>query len=445
MKASEFEAPENVADAPDPIIPIEKSFYLTSDKNITYKILLKNQNEYLKIQTKYKLIFPEKIYEKELTLNDLRKCGFFKICDNINDAIEELYYHISLGKYTLIEQTNELILTVGLPIKRFKEIVINIPQKPIDFHNVLNEIFVMIQSQSNEMNYLKNMINSQKNYIDFLEKKINILIEDRCFSKKTIDLINNIEFEYENNNNNNNFCILNENENEEKENIENENEINRKFEEERKNQEEKEKLKKKEKKKEFFDLVDFLNERNNEQEDNMILIKNNSNLLVSNEEDIKNIKNWLSQQYNDVQSNKINTYLLYSTAKDEKSNLIFHNKCDKQGMSIVYIMTDKNQKFGGFTSQNWESSEELLSKYDTKSFLFNLNTKTIFNNLASDRKIINCQKNIGPDFTEIKIPDIKLLKGFICCNDIFFNKDNKIIRENEFNIKLLEVYKVVIN
>ena len=177
----------------------------------------------------------------------------------------------------------------------------------------------------------------------------------------------------------------------------------------------------------------------------MILIKNSSNLLVSNEEDIINIKKWLSQQYNDVQSNKINTYLLYSTAKDEKSNLIFHNKCDKQGMSIVYIMTDKNQKFGGFTSQNWESSEELLSKYDTKSFLFNLNTKTIFNNLASDRKIINCQKNIGPDFTEIKIPDIKLLKGFICCNDIFFNKDNKIIRENEFNIKLLEVYKVVIN
>lgn len=438
---NEFEAPENVADAPDPIIPIEKSFFLTSDKNISYKFYFKNQNEYLKIQTKYNLIFPEKIYEKELTLIDLRKCGFFKICDNINEAIEELYFYISLGKYTLIEQTNELVLTVGLPIKRYKEIVINIPLKHIDFHNVLNEIFVMIQSQSNEMNYLKNMINSQKNYINFLEKKINILIEDKCLSKKTLDLINNIEFEYENNNNK--FCLLNENE--EKENIENETENNRKFEEERKNEEEKEKFKKKEKKKEFYDLVDFLNERNNEQEDNMILMKNNSNLLVSNEEDIKSIKNWLSQQYNNVENNKINVILLYSTGKDEKSNLTFHNKCDKQGMSIVYIMTDKNQKFGGFTSQNWESCEELLSKFDTKSFLFNLNTKEIFINSASDRKIINCQKNIGPDFTEIKIPDIKLLKGFVRCDDIFFSQNNKIIRENEFNIKLLEVYKVIIN
>lgn len=48
--------------------------------------------------------------------------------------------------------------------------------------------------------------------------------------------------------------------------------------------------------------------------------------------------------------------LVYKAFDDGDKAKIFHEKCDKLNMSLVLIETDKDVRFGGFTTKSWEGN-----------------------------------------------------------------------------------------
>ena len=53
----------------------------------------------------------------------------------------------------------------------------------------------------------------------------------------------------------------------------------------------------------------------------------------------------------------------------------FHEKCDNIPNTLVVIKSNKNRRFGGFTSEVWESDHLGKRKADKNAFLFSLDKK----------------------------------------------------------------------
>ena len=87
---------------------------------------------------------------------------------------------------------------------------------------------------------------------------------------------------------------------------------------------------------------------------------------------------------------------LYQATIDGDEALDFHSKCDGIPNTLVLIKSAENRRFGGFTTQIWESSDQKW-KDDENAFLFCLDKKTIYP-YKNDGKAISCSKYTGPIF-----------------------------------------------
>ena len=93
-----------------------------------------------------------------------------------------------------------------------------------------------------------------------------------------------------------------------------------------------------------------------------------------------------------------NLKILYKASKDGDSPKIFHDKCDDIINTLCIYKSKKNRRFGGFTTQKWNSASGEYIK-DKNSFLFSLDKKKIYPN--NPRKCaIFCSPNCGPSFGE---------------------------------------------
>jgi len=70
-----------------------------------------------------------------------------------------------------------------------------------------------------------------------------------------------------------------------------------------------------------------------------------------------------------------------------------HNKCDNQGITIIFIETTKGYKFGGYTELEWEKAGD--SKKNKSTFLFSLNNKQKYSP-GNDNGIIYCTQSYCP-------------------------------------------------
>ena len=75
----------------------------------------------------------------------------------------------------------------------------------------------------------------------------------------------------------------------------------------------------------------------------------------------------------------------------------FHFKCDNKSNTLVFIQSKGNKRFGGFTSNFWESPSKELFKDDNKAFVFSLDKQKIYE-YKNDKRAIKCNKNYGPCF-----------------------------------------------
>ena len=92
---------------------------------------------------------------------------------------------------------------------------------------------------------------------------------------------------------------------------------------------------------------------------------------------------------------KIKTQLLYKGSRDGWNYNDFHSRCDNKGPSVTLFYTSEGRKCGGFTSQSWDS--KTLRKFDSKSFIFSLDNKSVFP-INNPEIAIYCGSNIGPAF-----------------------------------------------
>ena len=65
--------------------------------------------------------------------------------------------------------------------------------------------------------------------------------------------------------------------------------------------------------------------------------------------------------------------------------------------TLVLIHSKKNNRFGGFTSNIWESTSNEVFKDDKNAFVFSLDKQKIYS-YKNDGKAIRCHKYYGPCF-----------------------------------------------
>ena len=130
---------------------------------------------------------------------------------------------------------------------------------------------------------------------------------------------------------------------------------------------------------------------------------------------------------------------IWDKAKD------FHEKCDKLNMSLVLIETDKDVRFGGFTTQSWEG--HCLKKKDNNAFVFSLETNKIYD-IIPNQPAIGCYPKFGPVFLgcQIRINDNFFTKGGTTCHkglNYRTTEDYELNNgEQKFLIKDIEVYSI---
>ena len=123
----------------------------------------------------------------------------------------------------------------------------------------------------------------------------------------------------------------------------------------------------------------------------------------------------------------------------------FHLICDNLTMSLVIIETDKNIKFGGFTTKTWKGNN--LKKIDNDAFVFNLGTNSIFDVIKYE-PAIGCYPKFGPVFfgCQIRIYDNFFTKGGTTCHKGLNYKTTKDYElnngEQKFLVKDMEIYGI---
>jgi hypothetical protein len=168
---------------------------------------------------------------------------------------------------------------------------------------------------------------------------------------------------------------------------------------------------------------------------------------IMNKYDIDFVINLISKKFNQ----KIKKlYLCYRGSDHGDLAENFHKKCDYIKNIIILIKTKENKKFGGFSTESWETNAEIpIHKNDKNAFIFSLDNYRFFNIIKSENALY-CSKKLGPVFGngEIFIPD-NFYKNVAHCNEKeiykgpFKNENNEPLSdEKEFYVAEIEAYKI---
>ena len=201
---------------------------------------------------------------------------------------------------------------------------------------------------------------------------------------------------------------------------------------------------------------------------NIISYANNIVLFNSKIEFDENlIKSWLNNK-------NFIAELIFRKTENGSSPKDFHNKCDNQGITIIFIETSKGNKFGGYTELGWEGTG---AKKDKNTFLFSFDNKEKYI-AKNDFNSIYCEDTYGPIFgnfdeakkrkfkkEKVQAENVKKLSDYnskyfhfeIYFDDsldagkffrgdenkhtFFFN--NNILGGENWEVKELEVYKII--
>ena len=135
-------------------------------------------------------------------------------------------------------------------------------------------------------------------------------------------------------------------------------------------------------------------------------------LIIKDMKDIDFIIKKINLLYAEHDLKFHNIELIYSATEDGDACTIFHSMCDGTSPLLVFIKTNKGLRFGGFTSESFESSTTYKGKVDDNAFIFSLDKKKIFE-VEKGKKAICCYKNYGPVFYGYEYCNIYLVGNFL--------------------------------
>jgi len=143
-------------------------------------------------------------------------------------------------------------------------------------------------------------------------------------------------------------------------------------------------------KNEIKEIKKILEPINKKFQEDKIIINSKSVIMKENEFNLINlaIKSRLNKDIKELKK-------LYQATIDGDGVINFHSKCDNIPNTLVLIKSAGNRRFGGFTTQTWDSSGNY--KDDKNAFLFSLDKQRIYS-YKNNGCAIFCGKDYGPTF-----------------------------------------------
>jgi len=167
-------------------------------------------------------------------------------------------------------------------------------------------------------------------------------------------------------------------------------------------------------------------------------------MIIDNQQQLLFIINTISSK---VKKTVKKLYLCYRATSDGDKAISFHEKCDRLKNIIILISTNNDKKFGGFSSESWDSNSQELWKKDEDAFIFSINNYKYYS-IINPEKALFCHKDYGPGFGngEILIPDNFFLAPSSCLekNNCYELNENSFPLSGikEFYITQIEAYKI---
>ena len=345
-----------------------KKIEIISDKNNKILIEMTILNSKLYIAGKHLTTeqYPNKKFEKYYSLDDIKNINnFFYSYKEMEEILDEIDYFIQLKTPKVNEETNKMILSIEIPSKKFKEIIfqLNLTKKSNEEH--ISDLYELLNIDIDEVKGIKKENEKLKETNKLLKDKVE---EQEKELKQLKELINTLSNK------------INENKEEYNKNL---NDFNQ-------NNEQK-----------INELSQKINEINNnnqneEKDESKIKIIINSifklNLPLADKNEMEFIKNAIENKLN--QKVKQFTVIYRATLMGGEMRDI-HKYIDDKANTILLVRSNNGKKFGGFTTQTWDSKNHY--KKDDKAFVFSINSKEIFS-VKANNVAIGCFKDYGPIF-----------------------------------------------
>ena len=415
-------------------------------------------------------------YENNFSMNDLKQFHkFFYLFDNISDTLKELEKLLSKNKYNALEDLENKKAKIQIKVillDKEENIEFSLLQKAYTKDNLFEILSkkvstistdysqrLMLLERDNQfllMNYfhLMNAINPMNMNYSINQRKYNISKINSSFNNgmninkkiSQVKKITNDENKYNDNNkenyNNYDFEDYNDVSNDisNTDNFYDEKEINKNKKFGRKRRRGRESSYSNSSDKNNSSPVNII--KTNEASNNNVDSSNNDNYyflrdlkskkfikckglyeIIHNSEELHLIVNKiLYKLYKYKKNYNISNYenklqfsiiMLFDSSLNGDSAYEFHKRCDLICNTISIIETTSGHRFGGYTSECFESPNEYFDKKDNLSFVFSLDKMKIYD-VIKGKYAISCDKNYGPYFRD----------DHICIVDEFLTKES---------------------
>ena len=447
-----------------------KIYEIKSDEQIPFLLNFEQVKDKIKICAIEKDSFPVNRYENFYSLEDFIKINkWFNIFYNIENLLSEFEILVKSENF-VIEQKNRNVLSLFIvfPIDLLERIEIQLPINEINnldlFSQLISKINEIESKENNDIAFFDEKIDNLSHLLQSIEEVNKAKEEEMIQNQNQEQNKENNEEEKENNNEekNNNLeemkdalklqiekKIKNDNIQQDDNNEINNANINNNIEKEEENEKGEENI----------------NEQNEQNigfispvENNNLLFAESSIISLSELEKRKELnllQNWLDSWINkgthDQPSIPYSTKLIFSSEKEDDKASSFHKNCDNIAPTLVLIETKEGFRYGGFTTQKWESPEQSIFKNDEDAFIFSIDTEKKYD-VTDPKKSIQCSMFWGPYFGE---------GGAICVPDNFLHEKNAFYQwpssydisekdeltfgqEHKINISKYEVYQIII-
>ena len=447
-----------------------KIYEIKSDEQIPFLLNFEQVKDKIKICAVEKDSFPVNRYENFYSLEDFIKINkWFNIFYNIENLLSEFEILVKSENF-VIEQKNRNVLSLFIvfPIDLLERIEIQLPINEINnldlFSQLISKINEIESKENNDIAFFDEKIDNLSHLLQSIEEINKAKEEEMIQNQNQEQNKENNEEEKENNNEekNNNLeemkdalklqiekKIKNDNIQQDDNNEINNANINNNIEKEEENEKGEENI----------------NEQNEQNigfispvENNNLLFAESSIISLSELEKRKELnllQNWLDSWINkgahDQPPIPYSTKLIFSSEKEDDKASSFHKNCDNIAPTLVLIETKEGFRYGGFTTQKWESPEQSIFKNDEDAFIFSIDTEKKYD-VTDPKKSIQCSMFWGPYFGE---------GGAICVPDNFLQEKNAFYQwpssynisekdeltfgqEHKINISKYEVYQIII-
>ena len=166
-----------------------KEIELKSDKNNLYKIIFTSNENNLIIQASSKNSLINETFSNKFSIEKIRENKYLSICDNLKEVCNELESRINTKDMLIIEDENNLIISIALPSVKVKEIKFGLIKITKNENEKINELTNIILELKNKINELENIVSNQQKEINILKEKTNFIPINELNQSKELKII----------------------------------------------------------------------------------------------------------------------------------------------------------------------------------------------------------------------------------------------------------------